>query len=113
MLRRLFAALLFAVAVSAATPAHASTLTITSFECDETSGGSTFWCSTTVSGGRIGFMYTWSPHTVNTRPPSTTTTTSYHQFSCSIGGPEVYVYVTVTDSSGASAVSQMEVVQCP
>ena len=103
MIRRLLAVALFAVAVSAAQPAHAATLTITDLYC-EGIGSGRYFCDATVTGGAGGNTYTW------TRKPSgsiytdtfTTTDSGTGVRGCMVNYSYA-VTLTVTDSSGAAA----------
>lgn len=101
MLRRLFAVLLFALAVSAAQPAHASTLTVGLLSCEGIGGGNTtarFYCEGSVSGGVGGNTYTWSMGGTQTNWADGSSLYGY----CRVGKSSL-VQFTVRDSSGATA----------
>lgn len=102
MFRRLFAVLLFAVAVSAATPAHAATLTIDVLDCNSLRNGrktTGFLCEAYVSGGTGGNTYTWSVRALSQEDWANGSTLNSQ---CSVGTWQS-VQLTVRDSSGARA----------
>lgn len=112
MIRRLFAVALFVLAVSAAHPAHATTLSIDSAGCDihSYSGYYGFYtCNAYVSGGTGSYVsYTWNVY--STREDSSRVTTSgtlertcYSGAGWGSSNEEFSVEVTVRDSAGATA----------
>jgi len=105
---RLFAVLVFAVAMSVAQPAHATALTVSSASCavtgyyapDPTHYG-TFSCTATASGGTGSYSYSWTVFTwccgdqfYGTGPTITG--------NCAWGSVRIFT-VTVTDSGNATA----------
>jgi hypothetical protein len=108
MIARLLAVIAFVFAMSAAQPAHASTLTLSSVTCvgtgayapDPTNYG-TYSCTANVSGGTGGNTYLW---TVATGWSSGSTFYGGQTINsvCKYGTGRIN-RVTVTDSSGASA----------
>lgn len=105
---RLVAVLLFVLAVSAAQPAYASTLTVNSVTCWQTgsypadpANYGTYSCTANVSGGTGSYSYIW------------TVATGWSPGGSFPGGQTIngnckyntvrFNSVTVTDSSGATA----------
>lgn len=105
---RLLAVLLIVLAVSAAQPAHASTLTVNSVTCVQTgtypgdpANYGTYACTANVSGGTGSYTYTW------------TVSNGWYNGGTFVGGQTItgnckyntvrINQVTVTDSSGAAA----------
>jgi hypothetical protein len=110
MFKRLLVVVLFAAAVSAAQPAHASTLTLNSLMCSSQS--MTITCVANASGGTGSYTYYWRMYKL---PDATTSTfqtiTNTIQFACR--GDEFYrLSVTVKDSSGTSTASMSDGVGC-
>lgn len=103
MITRLFAVMLFALAVVAAQPAHAATLTITDLYC-EGIGSGRYFCTSTVSGGAGGNTYTWTRKQIGSIATATFTTSGSNTGvrGCS-SGYSYDITLTVRDSAGATA----------
>ncbi len=115
MSKRLFAVLILVATIFAATPTLATTLTITYFNCEQASSSTTqgrLYCEVWASGGTGSYTYTWTKKIGTNQPTSWTNTSNYIETSCTIGGPAVYMSVTVTDSAGATAASGTDTVFC-
>lgn len=112
MIRRLFAIALFALAVSTAQPAHATTLSIDSAGCDIQSYSGYYGyytCYAYVSGGTGSYVsYTWNVYSTR-ESVSRVTTYGTIERTCYSGpgwggsNEEFSVEVTVRDSAGATA----------
>lgn len=105
---RLVAVLLIVLAVSAAQPAYAATLTVNAVTCWQTgtypadpANYGTYACTATVSGGIGSYSYTWTVST-GWSPGSTFPGGSTITGTCKYNTVRLN-RVTVTDSSGATA----------
>lgn len=110
MFKHLFVVILFAIAVSAAHPTYASTLTLNSLTCSSQSQLVT--CVANASGGTGGYTYYWRMYKVYDQTTSTfQTVTNTVGFGCE--ADLLYLLsVTVKDSSGASTASKSARVAC-
>ena len=108
-IRSLKVAALIALALgstfSSPLPAFASTLTVTSLDCEVRHGG--FICDAHVSGGTGGYTYTWN-QVATSRVDGVDS--SRMAAACAVGSsPRVSFFVS--DSAGATA-SRTQIVNC-